>query len=153
MNPLIAAMIRRSGHAWWECRYSDGKVLSEWNTLTGVSLLLPFGNGKSSRWELVPKDNMVGLRLLCPNGIAAELEAPEGHRFFQLKSGRVMVGKGVQRLCDAYIIGVVTNTNGDCLCRAWETREGRLIEFRDNALNMKYRQIGTLSLEVQGLKV
>ncbi|GAJ17834.1 unnamed protein product, partial [marine sediment metagenome] len=113
---------------------------------------------KSSRWEEVPKKGMIGLRLLCPNGMAGELEAPEGHRFFQLKIGGVGVGVGaggggVHRFCDAHIIGVVMDIKGNCFCRAWETKEKKLIEFRDNIHNMKYRNIGSLSLEVQGLKV
>jgi hypothetical protein len=156
MNPLIAAMIRHSGRSWWQCRYSSGKVLSEWDTMT-TKLLLPSSNGKSSRWEDVPKDGMVGLRLLCPNGMAGELEAPEGHKFFQLKVGGFDVAFGLgaktRRYCDAHIIGVVMDSNGKCLCRAWETQEKRLIEFYDNVFNMKYRNIGMLSTEVQGLKI
>lgn len=157
MNPFIAAIIKHSGRSWWQARYSSGRVLSEWDTLTG-KLLLPSGNGKSSRWEEVPKKGMVGLRLLCPNGMAGELEAPEGHRFFQLKAGGIGVGigvggSGVHRFCDAHIIGVVLDDKGNCLCRAWETKERCLIEFQDNIYNMKYQNIGQLSLEVQGLKI
>lgn len=157
MNPLIAAMIRCSGRSWWQARYSSGKILNEWDTLT-TNLLLPSGSGKSSRWEDVPKDGMVGLRLLCPNGMAGELEAPEGHKFFQLKAGGFDVGFGAggmrtRRYCDAHIIGVVIDSNGNCFCRAWEVQEKRLIEFYDNIFNMKYRNIGMLSTEVQGLKV
>jgi hypothetical protein len=89
--------------------------------------------------------------------MAGELEAPEGHKFFQLKVGRLDVGFGpgakTRRYCDAHIIGVVLNSEGDCLCRAWETKEKRLIEFRDNVYNMKYQNIGKLSLDVQQLKI
>jgi len=159
MNRLIAAMIRRSGRSWWQARFSSGKILNEWDTLTG-RLRLPTGNGKSSRWEETPKEGMVGLRLLCPNGMAGELEAPEGHRFFQLKAGGMDVGigftggiTGVKQFCDAHIIGVVEDDEGNCLCRAWETKERRLIEFRDNIHNMKYRNIGALNIDVQQLKV
>ena len=60
---------------------------------------------------------------------------------------------GTRRFCDAHIIGVVEDDEGKCLCRAWETKERRLIEFRDNIYNMKYLNIGPLSLEVQQLKV
>lgn len=158
MNPLIVAMIRSSGRSWWQARYSTGTVVSEWDTLTD-KIRLPIGKGNSSRWDEVPKQGMVGLRLLCPNGMAGELEAPEGHRFFQLKAGGMDVGIGftgginnVRRFCDAHIIGVVEDADGNCLCRAWETKERRLIEFRDNIFNMKYRNIGALSLEVQQLK-
>lgn len=156
MNPIIATMIRTSGHSWWQARYSSGKVLSEWDTLR-TKLLLPIGDSKSSRWEDIPKDGMVGLRLLCPNGMAGELEAPEGHRFIQLKVGGIDVALGLpgktRRYCDAHIIGVVKDSNGDCFCRAWETKEKRLIEFYDNVYDMKYRNIGRLSIDVQGLKI
>ena len=155
MNPIISTMIRASGRSWWQCRYSSGKVLSEWDTLTG-KILRPSRNGKGSRWEDVPKDGMVGLRLLCPNGLAGELEAPESHKFFQLKAGGIDVafgGGGNRRYCDAHIIGVVMDSNGRCFCRAWEVKEKRLIEFYDNIFSMKYRNIGKLSVDVQGLRV
>ena len=159
MNPAIAAMIRHSGRSWWQARYSSGEILNEWDTLTD-KVRLPTGTGRSSRWEEVPKGGMIGLRLLCSNGMAGELEAPEGHLFFQLKAGGMDVGIGftggvtdVKRFCDAHIIGVVEDDEGNCLCRAWETKERRLIEFRDNIHNMKYRNIGRLNLGVQQLRV
>jgi len=151
MNPIIAAMIHQSGRSWWQARYSDGKVLSEWDTLTD-KIKLPIGNGRTSRWEEIPKKGMVGLRLLCPNGMAGELEAPEGYRFFQLKVGGVMVGMN-GHYTDAHIIGVVENDNGDCFCRAWDYRLRQLIEFRDNIYNMKFCNVGRLSLEAQGVKL
>ncbi len=149
MNLITAAMITHSGRSWWQARYSSGKILSEWDTLT-TKLLLPIGNGESSRWEEAPKKGMIGLRILCPNGMAGELEAPEGHRFFQLKAGGVGIGAGHD--IDAHIIGVVVDITGECLCRAWQ-RPGKLVEFNDNIYNMKYLNIGKLSLDVQGLKV
>jgi len=159
MNPLIAQMIKRSDRSWWQARYSTGKVLNEWDTLMD-KVRVPISKGNSSRWEEIPKERMVGLRLLCPNGMAGELEAPEGYRFFQLKAGGMDVGigfiggiKSAKRFCDAHIIGVVEDTEGNCFCRAWETQEKRLIEFRDNIHNMQYRNIGKLNLDVQGVKV
>ena len=90
MNPAIAAMIKASGRSWWEARYSDGRTIGEWDTL-GSKLPLPLARfGHLSKWEEIPKQRMVGLRLLCPNGMAGELEAPEGFRFFQLKAGAWM---------------------------------------------------------------
>jgi len=159
MNPVIAAMIRHSGRSWWQVRYSDGHVLSEWATLQGETRL-PFGQGRSSRWEELTKYGMVGIRLLCPNGIAGEIEGILGTQFLQLKTGGISVGigigsniKGINRFCDAHIIGAVENDNGDCFCRAWEHKEKRLIAFRDNIHDMKYRNIGKLNLDVQGIKV
>ena len=155
-NPFIAAMIHKSGRSWWQCRYSDGKVLSEWDTLTDKKLL-PLGNGRTSRWEEVPKDNMIGLRLLCPNGQAGELFATEGHKFFQLKSGYFDIstngGGGPSRSTAAHIIGVVENANGDCLCKAWYYKTLQLITFNDNIYNMQFEHIGRLATEVQGLRV
>jgi len=154
INPVIFAMIKRSGLSWWQARYSDGKVISEWET-SGTKLLLPSAiAAQTSRWEEVPKDNMVGLRLLCPNGMCGELEAPEGYHFIQLKVGRVDVGgraSGRHRL--AHIIGVITDIDGACFCRAWESYPGRLIQFYDNVFNMRYENIGRLNLDVQGVKI
>ena len=159
MNPLIAQMIKRSGRSWWEVRYIDGRVLSEWDTLQGETRL-PLGVGRSSRWEEIQKYGMVGIRLLCPNGMAGELEGILGTQFFQLKAGGMTVGIGysgkagsVERFCDAHIIGAVEDIAGNCFCRAWEHKEKRLIAFRDNIHNMKYRNIGKLNLDVQGIKV
>jgi len=157
INPFIAAMIRKSGRSWWQARYSDGRVISEWNTLTG-KIRLPLGLGRSSRWEEIPKEKMVGLRLLCPNGMCGELEAPEGCRFIQLKQGFIFIDVGFGgapggRYCAAHIIGVITDDKGNCFCRAWETQEQHLIQFEDNVFNMKYRGIGPLFLDVQGVKV
>jgi len=153
MNKIISAMIMHSGRSWWQARYADGKVLSEWDTLTD-KVKLPVGPGRTSRWELVPKKGMVGLRLLCPNGMAGELQAPDGHKFFQLKAGGFMVlPGGGQHYVDAHIIGVVEDTEGNCLCRAWDYRQRLLIQFRDNIYNMKYLNIGKLSLEVQGVRI
>jgi len=158
MNPIIALMIRRSGRSWWQVRYIDGKVLSEWDTLQD-SMRLPIGKGGSSRWEEINKFGIVGIRLLCPNGLAAELEGTLGTKFFQLKAGGVDVAlgftggiKGVNRYCDAHIIGAITDGDGNCYCRAWETKEKRLIKFEDNVHDMQYRNIGALNLDVQGIK-
>jgi len=160
MNPLIAQMIKRSGRSWWQVRYIDGRVLSEWDTLQG-EMRLPLGVGRSSRWEEITKYGMVGIRLLCPNGMAGEIEGILGTQFFQLKAGGISVGigaggdiKGVTRFCDAHIIGAVEDDNGNCWCRVWEHKEKRLLAgFHDNIHDMKYRNIGKLNLDVQGIKV
>ena len=150
MNPITAGMIRLSGRSWWQAKYKDGRVVSEWDTLaTGAHL--PLGRNGSSRWEEVPKNGMVNLRLLCPNGMAGELEAPEGYKFFQLKAGGFMVGEG--HFVDAHIIGVVKDAEGACLCRAWDYHQNQLIEFTDNIYAMKYLKIGRLNLDVQQLKI
>jgi hypothetical protein len=148
LNKLDCLMIKHSGRTWWEAMYLDGHTVAEWDTLTEK------GVGRTSRGEEVNKKNMLRLRLLCPNGMAGELVAGEGCRFFQLKAGSIAVGSGEsQHTCSAHIIGVVLNAEGRCLCRAWEPAEQKLIQFEDNIYHMKYRNIGCLSLEAQGLKV
>jgi hypothetical protein len=155
VNPIIASMITHSGRSWWQARYRNGKKVSEWDTLT-TALLLPMGESKTSRWEEVPKDGMIALRLLCPDGMCGDLEAKEDHKFFQLKSGRRGIGNSNDPNSTyqlAHVIGVVLDANGKCLCRSWDFIQKRLCEFEDNIYAMKYCQIGRLSLEVQGLRV
>jgi hypothetical protein len=142
-------MIKASGRSWWQCRYSNGTILSEWDTLTGRILLPRVEDGGTGRWEDIEKRGMIGLRLLCPNGQCGELQASEGYKFFQLKVGTFGIGCGHDTI--SHIIGVVENINGGCLCRVWDGNN--LIEFRDNVCNMKYQNIGTLSIPVQGLRV
>jgi hypothetical protein len=129
MNAIISKMITCSGRSWWQARYTDGRIVSEWDTVT-EKLKLPLGLsgfsfGKSSRWEELSKKGMIGLRLLCPNGQAGELEALESHHFFQLKSGSVDVGFGGMggHPVAAHVIGVVDSIDGDCLCYTWESYE------------------------------
>ena len=145
MNPVIATMIKSSGRSWWEARYSDGRVVSEWDTVPGV-IKLPYGAiGGGSEWENASKKGMVGLRLLCPNGMCGELEAPEGWKFFQLKAGGVRIGGPKSgHFQTAHVIGVVENEAGDCLCRAWEDAEYSQFETitdvkRMEAAKKKYR--------------
>jgi hypothetical protein len=159
MNPFIAGMIKQTGRSFWQARYTDGRILSEWDTgqsWMSKNLLPIFLNSKTSRWEEVPKKGMIGLRLLCPNGMAGELEAPEGYKFFQLKSGYFdlnMGAPGSQHSIRSHIIGVVNDANGNCLCRAWDYQKKELLQFNDNIYNMKFQNIGALGLEVQGLRV
>ena len=44
-------VIKASGRSWWQCRYSDGTILSEWDTSIG-KLLLPVSSSisRTSRW-------------------------------------------------------------------------------------------------------
>lgn len=144
----IGRMIKASQRSWWEAEYTSGHTIAEWHTLTNT-LLTPFGRGASSRWEEIPKAGMCAVRLWCPNGETCEIRGQE-RRFFQLKVGVFMVGPN-QSVCDAQLIGYVHDSDGNCACYAWETREQRLISFTDNVRAMAYRQIGPLSLEVQGV--
>jgi hypothetical protein len=161
LGDLIAA----SGRPWWQVRYRDGRVRSEWDTLPG-SERLPLAErvppasarrvlGPASRWEDLDLKGLIGVRLLCPNGMAAELAAREDRKIFQLKvGGLAVVGWAESRTwCDAQVIGAVTDPSGACVCRAWEMRERRLVEFEDNVFEMRYGGIGALSLDNLGLTV
>lgn len=148
----IWTMIRMSRRSWWQAEYRDGKVVSEWDTLQG-KVLLPIGKGSTSRWEELDKKSLVGLRLLCPNGIAGELRT-QAWPFFQLKMGERRMGgpADIRMTCDAHVIGLIDNVQGDALCYAWETKERRLFQFRDNVHDFRYRgPWGKLNLAVQGI--
>ena len=152
LNWLTQQMISRSRQSWWQCRYRDGRVLSEWDTLQ-ARLLIPVSGraaGRTSRWEDIPKREMRGLYLLCPNGQAAALEANGDYLFFQLKVGVATMGQGTS--CKAHLIGKVDGDDGRCICYAWEYEYGRLHRFEDNVTRMRYEQIGPLALDVVGLR-
>jgi hypothetical protein len=151
LGDLIAA----SGRPWWQVRYRDGRVRSEWDTLPGSPGLPLAELGPASRWEDLDLKGLIGVRLLCPNGMAAELAAREDRKIFQLKvGGLAVVGWAQSRTwCDAQVIGAVIDPSGACVCRAWEMRERRLVEFQDNVFEMRYRSIGALSLDNLGLTV
>jgi hypothetical protein len=151
LGDLIAA----SGRPWWQVRYRDGRVRSEWDTLPGSTRLPLAEQGPASRWEDLDLKGMIGVRLLCPNGMAAELAAREDRKIFQLKVGGLsVVGWAQSRTwCEAQVIGAVIDPSGACVCRAWEMRERRLVEFQDNVFEMHYRGIGALSLDNLGLTV
>lgn len=185
VGAVTATLVRLSGRSWWQAKYVGGKVLSEWDTVPGIrtSTSRPRSeNWRSTRWEEVPKQGLVALRLLCPDGRAGELQTnnPEG-RFVQLKVGGFNAsGSSIARYCDAHLIGVVGD-DGSMQCWAWErephiwqpnldgervrcnicklpelycgARKGQLVAFTDTVFNMQYRLIGALSLVVQGVRL
>src|SRR5262245_41621796 len=81
---IRAMMILAAGRSWWEAQYANGKTVAEWDTLQG-SVFTPLGNPATSRWEEIDKQNLVALRLLCPNGKAGELRTTGSYTLFQLK--------------------------------------------------------------------
>lgn len=133
MDPITRQLIKWSGRSWWQCEYSNGNILSEWDTLTGKILTPIKKGGSTSRWEEIPKENMLRLRLFCPNGQLGQVESKEGRKFFQLKIGGFMVGEG--QYCDAHIIGVVINDKGDCNGWAWEKEKFTVKTRLTNKLN------------------
>lgn len=138
---LSAPAVVAGPRPWWQARYRDGRVVSEWEP--------------ASAWEDLQKGGLVGIRLLCPDGVAAELESREDHKIFQFKVGGLTIGMGGQPLgwCDAYVIGAVLDADGSCLCRAWEARERRLVDFKDNVFDMKYQGLGPLGLDNLGIRI
>lgn len=147
-------LVAASGRSWWQLRYRDGRVLSEWETSKLRSFLPgPLIGGSTSRWEEVSKKGAIALRLVCPNGNAGVLESPYEHRFFQLKVGHFDLIAGSQKFCDAQIIGLVLDDDDRCVCWAWETRERRLVKFEDHFHAMVYRNIGTLSVANLGVRL
>lgn len=140
-GPIPAALIRSSGRSWWQVRYAGGKVISEWDTIPSLVLR----NARGSRWEQLDKRGLRGVRLLCPNGRAAELETNRDYALFQFKIGGFKVGSG--HYADAHLIGAVDDVDGNCTCFAWEMKERQLVgPFKDNVLKMAYRNVGQLSL-------
>lgn len=123
----------RSGRSWWQVRYVDGRELAEWETVPGGPRDARPDSAvwRATRWEEVPKRGIVGLRLLCPNGLAGELETnnPEG-RFFQFKDGELDVAFGVggarrgiatRRRASAHVVGCVGD-DGVAECWSYENR-------------------------------
>jgi hypothetical protein len=121
MDPVTRWLLKQSKRSWWQCDYSNGSTLSEWDTLTGKALTPGPSGGQTSRWEQIPKEKMIRLRLFCPDGQLGQLDNPEGRRFFQLKVGGFMIGSGQYTV--AHIIGVVTDDAGNCTCFAWENQK------------------------------
>lgn len=155
---LNGVWLRATGRSWWQAKYSDGRELSEWQTLKDR------GNVESSRWQETPRKGMRALRLLCPNGEAGEVSATSDHKLFQLRQVAFIPGQG-RGMQLAHLIGVIHDINGNCDCFVWEPPymkpdalgkltkvEGRLIgPFQDNVLAMRYGNIGPLGLESLGL--
>ena len=150
----LAREIRESGRSWWQARYRDGRVVSEWATTSEPQTAFPFQGGESSRWEELDRKGLIGLRLLCPDGSIGELAAAREGSLFQFKIGGITVGgPSPHQWCSAHVIGAVLDADGRSVCRAWETGLGRLVEFEDNVYDMRYFHIGPLALENLGLRV
>lgn len=136
MDPA-ALRARVTGRSYWQARYSDGRVISEWER----------------DWTALDKRGMVDVRLVCPNGQIAGFgnTVEAGDRLFQLKVAMVTAGFGRGTL--AHLIGLMNGTDGQCVCFAWDYQQGRLIgPFQDNANQMLYHQIGAISGPHLGVK-
>lgn len=141
---LNGLWVKTTGRSWWTAEYTDGKTISEWQTLKDIT------DPKSSRWEEVDRTNLRTLILLTPDRKAYRLRSGEDNKLFQFKLGVFHVGQGT--VPDAHIIGVVINTDGDCECFAWEPQHKRTVQFRDNVHMMRWHKIGALGLDNLRLK-
>lgn len=148
----VASLVRASERSWWEARYSNGRVVGEWDVESGGGLVPHLV--ERTRWDELERDGLIGVRLLCPDGSIAELASNEDHRLFQFKVGGVAAvgGRHVQ-WCSAHVIGAVVDVSGRCVCRAWETVERRVVAFEDNVFAMRYASVGALALEHLGVQV
>lgn len=155
MDVALTAMILASGRPWWQVRYRDGRVVSEWESVGGPPHLPLAEVGAGSRWEDLDRRGLIGIRLLCPDGTAAALEAKEDRKLFQFKLGGLSATTGGphRHWCDAAVIGAVLDSEGRCVCRAWETGPRRLVAFEDNVHDMRYHAIGRLGLDNLGIAV
>jgi hypothetical protein len=126
---------RVAGRSYWRLRYTDGKVVSEWDT----------------DWSLAPHDGRQSLRLYCPNGQVAELgnSGDATGRLFQLKVATIGMGQPSQR--QAHLIGIVDTLGGQCRYAAWDYDLRQLVTGIDNAYNMRYHNVGLLAFDVLGL--
>lgn len=109
------AMARLCGRPFWQARYRDGRIVSEWER----------------DWLDLSRKGLVALRLVCPNGQVGQVGNDEdaAGRLFQFKVATANVGAGgapSARRTAAYVIGIRHGEN-DCTLFAWEAGRGVLV--------------------------
>lgn len=153
---LIERMVRSSGRSWWEVLLLGGRTLAEWKTARAARLpLLPLRQlQERTRWEELDHDRIVAVRLLCPNGQVAEVQAARPRSLFQFKVGRAMAGPGgSQRVLDAHVVGVVLTEDGHCDCWAWDYGQQALLRLADSVRDFRYQGLGALNLVALGVSL
>lgn len=112
----------RTGRSWWALRYTDGRIVHEWDPDPGSP------NGHCD-WPRMPKKGRQALRLYCPNGKMVQLgeTADASGRLFQFKVARrdTLVAIGVGPIEESehihgHVVGIVTGLDGQCVLYAWE---------------------------------
>jgi hypothetical protein len=107
---LLAAKARAGvrRRAYWQVRYRDGTVVSEWER----------------DWLDLPRTGLVACRLVCPNGRVGEVGngVDASDRLFQFKVARAAAGLG--RATVAHVIGILNAPDGACTLFAWEPEGG-----------------------------
>jgi hypothetical protein len=113
----------RTGRSWWALRFTDGKIVHEWDEDPGSP------NGHAD-WPRLRKGGRQSLRLYCPNRQMVQLGdtgADLTGKLFQLKIAirTVAFGEGVPpemlgNHVQAHLVGMIHETDGTAICYAWE---------------------------------
>lgn len=137
LDALESGIARANGRSYWQVRYRDGRVISEWG---GID------------WSEIPRSGLIEARLLCPNGETGVLGNPvdASDRLFQFKVA--VMSPSTDRETLAHVLGIVVDTAGNAKCLAWEPSHGRLLNFEDNVWNMTYQNVGQLGFANLGMK-
>ena len=142
---LIAAKARAwvRRRAYWQVRYWDGKVVSEWER----------------DWSHLRRRGLMQGRLVCPNGKVGYLGMSSGadisERVFQFKVAMACAGPPlpISRVTTAQVMGIVYGLDGESVVYVWEPEPGQLIgPFEDNVFSMAYQNVGRLAFEHVGIK-
>jgi hypothetical protein len=140
---------RIAGRSWWALRYTDGRIIHEWDRDPGSP------NGHAD-WPRLPYRGRQALRLYCPDGKFAQLGDTEDAtgKLFQIKVGLMTAGAGRGTL--GHLIGMIHGLNGECICYSWEINadgSGRLVgPFDDNVYALRWHgPWGPLSADVLGI--
>lgn len=145
--------IASSGRSWWQAMLLGGRVISEWETMhapANEETPLNVNPSRLSQWEMLPKDQLVAARLICPTGQVAEVAAARPYSIFQFKAA--VRGPGVDSV-QAHVLGVLLDDQelGDCQC--WAYQIGGLIRFKENIFNFKKYGVGSLNLDANDLRL
>ncbi len=142
---------RFSGRSYWSIRYTDGRIINEWDSDPGSP-------NKHADWPRLPYQRRQALRLYCPNGQVAHVgdSVDATGRLVQFKVGLRTVGQGQGVL--AHVIGIIEGTDGQGRFYAWERQpdgsgflNGFPQGFEDCIWSMKYHNIGCMSADHLGL--
>jgi hypothetical protein len=96
---------------YWVARYLDGREVPEYDC----------------DWSLLPRANLVQLRLYCPDGNIGVVNG-DRDRLFTFGVGESR--SDGRHIAQARVIGTVIDTLGNCDCCTWEW-PGKYVEFKD----------------------
>lgn len=112
----------QTGRSWWAVRYTDGRIIHEWDPDAGSP-------NKHADWTRIDRRRRQYVRLFCPNGKMVQLgdDRDATGKLFQFKVGqrnvRFMPGPDVieDRQVFAHVVGIIHGFNGECTLFSWET--------------------------------